>query len=548
MFLNLAMRYPPFPHETGVDSFFIHTLAESISSQGQAKWVLNPLSFFGLYPLSYPSVGPFLYAASSEMSGFSIEAVILLTSFVLGAASVPLSFMMARALRRDDIFALGVAFCFSLAPRFLTFTMWTGSTRGLFMFLLPVFVWGLLSAYRTTTKTYVALTVLMLGLAATTHRLAVLLVLILVAFVLTYIIVLVLRVLRLRSPRLMLNPTLRKYASVLSLAVIAVIAAGILFGTDVLEEYQTSRLTSGQSTAEQLIALGGSIGRSVGLALPLALVGVAYLPFLRNKGLPEVLVLLILLAMVPTLFLRRYTGFYITPFIALFGGLGILLLVRALASRPKAAAVALVTALVLVTGTSLYARDWELGQVSFIADDTYVMGVYVRHLPGDATTLANDGLIGVHVAAFSSKPYLPVGGAGTTFQSPELLAFGFYSGQDVVNQTVRIPLQNLTIESDSPFLLYGIQAEQDWALLLQDRTYGGARTTDRERYDLAYYLEAEYLDLNFTAYDNRYPSTFAVSVKQGYVDSLNVRHDARYKLFDSGIETLWLVYPQKAFR
>ena len=33
---NLLLRYPQFPHEVGVDSFFVHTLSVAIVSDGYA--------------------------------------------------------------------------------------------------------------------------------------------------------------------------------------------------------------------------------------------------------------------------------------------------------------------------------------------------------------------------------------------------------------------------------------------------------------------------------------------------------------------------------
>lgn len=560
VFLNVLLRYPVLPHETGIDSFFIHTLTEGITLSGQARWVLNPLSLFGLYPLSYPSVGPFFFSAFAQTAGISTEAAILLASLLFGAASVPVSFMMARALRKDDVFGIAVAFLFSLSPRFLIFTLWTGSARGLFMLLLLLFVWSLLHAYRNPTKANIALIPLVLALAAATHRLAVLLVLVLLAFVLTYIIVVTLRLLRLRAPRLMLRPVIRRYASLLTLLVIVFLAGAFLVGTDILQEYEQSRLTEGGGTLRQVISLGGSIGRSVGLALPFALIGVAYLPFLRNKGLPETLVLMILFALLPTLFLRRYTGFYITPFIALFGGLGVVFLVRLARTNRRAAAAILVTCLVVSGGVSVVARDWEVEQLPYIPDPSYTSGLYIRYLPGRGTIVANHGLTGVHIAAVSAQPYLPVGGAGTTFQSPELLVFGFYGGQEVIEQTIRLPLQDLTIESDSPFYLYAINAEADWAKMLQNYAWCHVRPSDQNRYDVTYYLNEEYLTQNgewsFWAYDSRYPNAFAQSVELGYADfpTVNALDDcrqqggARWKMMDSGPQTLWLVFPARAFR
>ena len=58
--VSLLVRYPRSDHEVGVDSFFVHTLGQSIVANGRAEWILNPFSFFGWYPLSYPSAVPFL--------------------------------------------------------------------------------------------------------------------------------------------------------------------------------------------------------------------------------------------------------------------------------------------------------------------------------------------------------------------------------------------------------------------------------------------------------------------------------------------------------
>jgi hypothetical protein len=162
--------------------------------------------------------------------------------------------------------------------------------------------------------------------------------------------------------------------------------------------------------------------------------------------------------------------------------------------------------------------------------------------------VANSGLSGVRVAAVSGKPYLPVGGAGTTLQSPELLIFDYYDPDEISERVTRIPLQDLTIESDSPFSLSGINVELDWAQILQDQWYGTVSKVDQQRYNLAYYLELEFFGTNFSAFAGLYHSRFASSVHFGYEDPIGVFHDARYKMFDSGAHTVWLVYPERAFR
>jgi len=175
IFLSLALRYPETEHELGVDSFFIHNLATNIANDGFAEWILNPLSMFGWYPLSYPSGGPFLLAASSDLGGTSIETTILFLSLAFGAMGVLASFVMAREFRDDDLFCLSVAFIYSFAPRFLAFTLWSASMRGLFMVLLPIFVWSVLRTHREPKPVNFGIVLGLFLLLASTHRLAALL-------------------------------------------------------------------------------------------------------------------------------------------------------------------------------------------------------------------------------------------------------------------------------------------------------------------------------------------------------------------------------------
>src|SRR5256712_12896026 len=101
------------------------------------------------------------------------------------------------------------------------------------------------------------------------------------------------------------------------------------------------------------------------------------------------------------------------------------------------------------------------------------------------TLVATDGLIGIQVGAISGNGLLPVGGAGTTFRSPERLAYGFYKGSEVGSAISRIPLLGLTIDSDSLWSVPNIQAEQDWVTILNS-PFGQIPMDLRPRYQPAY--------------------------------------------------------------
>src|SRR3989442_82452 len=172
-FGSLAMRYPT-GHEVGVDSFAIHTMAESIVVAGDAAWILSPLSYFGLYPVSYASAGPFLLASLSLLTGIEIEGSILVSSLLLGVAGILTSYMMAREFRRTGSFALIVAFVYGFAPRFLASNLWQASTRNLFMALLPLFVWALLRFQRQRSPKNLVVGIVIVAVLAASHHLVIL--------------------------------------------------------------------------------------------------------------------------------------------------------------------------------------------------------------------------------------------------------------------------------------------------------------------------------------------------------------------------------------
>src|SRR5437867_8244185 len=94
---NILFRYPiDVGHELGADTTFIHTLATGIVQRGHAAWVLHPLSYFGLYALSYPSAVPFTFASSSLMLGIPIEGGMLLFDWFVDTGVVCGAYMAGR--------------------------------------------------------------------------------------------------------------------------------------------------------------------------------------------------------------------------------------------------------------------------------------------------------------------------------------------------------------------------------------------------------------------------------------------------------------------
>jgi len=186
----------------------------------------------------------------------------------------------------------------------------------------------LVRGYRRPTRSNLIVLASVLVVMLATHRLTILLAVIVLAFVMAYVFILLNRVSRVRFPRLLLSRTVRKWTPRFAIFAIVAIAGFMLFGTQVLDEYSAGEICSGTSLQDRVCNLGVSITRSVGLVLPFVIVGVLVVVREYNKGFMEAFLVFSLLALIPTLFLRQYTGFYILPFLALFGAFGVVGLLR----------------------------------------------------------------------------------------------------------------------------------------------------------------------------------------------------------------------------
>jgi len=172
--INILIRYPRTLHEVGVDSFQMHSYANTIMQLGQIPWINHPMSYFGLYLNSYPAGGPVLLAAFSDISGLNMELTIFIISGFLGLFSCLGAFMLAGAIVPDNRYKLLVAFMYSTSPLLLKFSMWTFSTRIAFLTLLPLLLWTVFTKWNRIIddkNTYFIVGVLFLLGMATTHRL-----------------------------------------------------------------------------------------------------------------------------------------------------------------------------------------------------------------------------------------------------------------------------------------------------------------------------------------------------------------------------------------
>ena len=188
-FLTILLRYPITPAPTGTDNFYYITMVKSILFNGQIEWSDNLASLYGLFPGTTPLGSTLLASTISSVTGLSIFEYILIHTISLSLISTFGFFMLTGELSENFRSRWFTTLCFSLAPRFLTFSMWRISLRFSFIALLPFFVWLLLRLSHSKYGRYplrIFSLILLLGLILPSlHRMALLFPGILLAFIIS---------------------------------------------------------------------------------------------------------------------------------------------------------------------------------------------------------------------------------------------------------------------------------------------------------------------------------------------------------------------------
>ena len=175
---TLLLRYPITPSPTGTDNFYYISMAKSILSHGQVFWAEEVLSLYGLFPGTDPLGATLIASAVTTTTGLSIYNYIIIHSIFFSLISTFGFFMLTGELTDNYRSRWFAALCFSLAPRFLTFSLWRFSLRFTFIAILPFFVWLLLrlsnSKHGRHPSRLIALISLFIVILPSLHRMALL--------------------------------------------------------------------------------------------------------------------------------------------------------------------------------------------------------------------------------------------------------------------------------------------------------------------------------------------------------------------------------------
>lgn len=554
--MNLLFRYPVgITHEVGADTTFIDSLASSLSEEGRAKWVLNPMSLFGLYALSYPSGVPFLLSEFSQMSGVSIEGTIFFFGIFLGIIGTLGAFLVSRELFRNDYYALIVALLFSLAPFFLKDTTWVGSARGSVVALIPITLWLLVRATRSSDSRFFVLSIPVFVVACSLHRMGFLMVFFFISY---FFISSIHRVTqRIRFALVNYERVFRVFGTILALSgFLFVFYVQILFpgygGFNIVEVYGRGTFFEGTDYGTMLLNMGVNFVGKVGLVIPIALLGILLYVWKRPKRIDEKFVLVVILLLVPFLSLRDYISEFLILFFVLMAAFTLVYLQRRSIRWSWLFVILVAVFLVMSLSFSWVMKDYWRGKYlsdTAISESTYDTAMYVETYC-DGVLLTNFGLMAGRISAMTDSPTLPLGGASTHWHGPQQIIFGALEYPNLLFiplsdlQTRRLNYDEVTFTTDEVFVPTNApNALVDWERILRSTPYmtGEEHTNlspDREdvlrlqtKYDIHYVTIGKINRYQFLSYGWR-SSVFLQSIQ------LASTH-ARYRIYESSEETMW---------
>ncbi|MFQ6106403.1 MAG: hypothetical protein ACE5QF_02265 [Thermoplasmata archaeon] len=543
--LNIAYRYPvEVTHELGSDTTFIHSLAGSVVNNGHAKWVLNPISLFGLYALSYPSGVPFILAEFSELSGLSIEGTIFLFGLVLGISGALSSFLVSRELFRHDVFAFLVAFLFSLAPFFLKDTTWVGSSRGAVVALIPVILLLLIRSIKLGGSRYFLLAILVSLVAWSLHRMGLLVVFFFISFFFISSIHKITQKIRFALVRYEL--LFRVFASVTALSgFILVFWIQIIFpgygGFNIVEVYGKGSLFEGTDLLTMLLNMGVNFVGKVGILVPLSLLGLVVYVWKRPKRIDEKFVLVVTLLLIPFLSLRDYISEFLILLFVLMAVFLFLYIQAHWRRWKKGFIVAALAFLVISMGFSWVMKDhWRNKYRSDtpISEGNFDASMYIDAY-GEGVVLTNFGLTAGRISALTEGPVLPLGGASLHWRSPQQLAFGTTKSPNLLFFPVselsvrRLNYDEITFTTDEIFAPTNApNALVTWETILRSHPDSSDAIDIAERWDIHYVVASKIDTTRFYTYGRWMRSSLLEQIQMSATT-------ARYKIFEGSEDILW---------
>lgn len=497
--VTAILRYPLTPHEMGVDSFLVHAMTNTIVNNHSIPWMVDPLAASGLFAGTYQT-GPSVFLAMVvQLCNIDTEHAILFACFGFSILGTLAAYFMANRLTHNFSMSILTALLFSISPNFVRFTLWTYSTRGLFLAMLPLIIgtiiWFLVKFNTTHKKTDLIKIFLVFSffilIISTIHKMfLILLVIIPISLI---IVVFESSVLRNFSYYRAFKDNPYLFLGIIlctSILFFHISFTGISFLGNIWYNFQTSFLFSGDSYPILILNFVINYSRKLSLVFYLGIIGFFVFTYYFKYNAAFIFIVSSILLLLPIIPMTQYTPFLVAPFLSLFASIFLIKMVDYSESKLCLSDVyysplknyrinditnrfllffdsmiknkittyfiiLLVVLLLLTEANSIFAaQDSRDGRSPFMTDESYSTAVALER---SGVKLFNGGIT-AEIYAISGVP----------FENPDYLyanMFGIFDFKDIktkitildaqttsvgslvkFSNTVKIPIQNAEME------------------------------------------------------------------------------------------------------
>lgn len=424
LLLVLSTRIPTSTYEYGWDTYFIHSLANSLVSNNYAKWNLDLLSVAGLSDFSYPSGMAYLLAIVNQVTEIGIPTCIFLVSIGICVTGYFLMFALCRMINISKIVSIVAAILFSIAPAFFQVTFWQASARGLITLLGLATLFLILRFVLSHKLRYITLSLMLSVIGFTIHRNAFFVSIYFLGFLIS---ILLFAFSRTHSYTKNANFCVRVLITFICVASFSIPFIFNHFYRSFWWQYKSGGFIDSSSSVALAANIAINYGSRIGpilLFVPLGFV----LMLVSNYGVEYAVVFISLglsLAFFP---LGQYVVLFMLPCMILVGLLG---LVRILSFAAKKNVSTYVYALMLLSTVllTLYMSHYwankydQLGDSVSISKSDYQLANYLK-LQATNVTIFDNGILVSRIIPISQIPSMPA-------RDPLYLATGLIDKEDI---------------------------------------------------------------------------------------------------------------------
>ncbi len=413
--LNVIFRMPTIPNELGNDSFKIHSYANLISEEGFANWVIHPLSIFGMYPFSTPITVPFLQSGISQSTDLSMKFTILITSVIIGLIGMIMSYVMAKEIKNDDVFAFLVAFCYSLSPIFLSYTIWTTSSRHLFIALIPIFIWALLRCHNTPQKRwkYAILAIILFVILGAIHHVILLLVFVVISYIISMILKYIKIKIYLANSRTEMTIKSASYAYII-INMGFIVAQGLKLAVykdfNIWWKYQNGTFFSGSDALTLIANMIVDYISKIGILSIFIIIGILIVLQNSNRDIYQNLLLITLLFFAPIMMIGTYVPLILLSFFSVLIAYGVLYLNEAKIIKKHNTNFVSICIIISTIFSIFMLSHWSIliqnQETEYLEQTTEDVGIYLKNYHvNDSSFVSNSDVR--KISATSQVPYPP---------------------------------------------------------------------------------------------------------------------------------------------